>query len=136
MAGPPDPVSWLLIEPGWRVEGSDGEELGRVEEVTGDQETDIFDGLAVAGGIMSRPRYVPAEQVGAIVEGTVTLKLDRAAFDALSEYREPAESERIEPDKASLLQRAESAVTSPPVHGGRIPLLRRVLLWFGRAGRR
>jgi Uncharacterized protein conserved in bacteria (DUF2171) len=125
-----------LIEPGWRVEGSDGEELGRVEEVSGDEGADIFDGLAVAGGVMSRPRYVPAEQVAGIVDGTVTLTLDREAFEQLTEYREPPESERIEPDKASLLQRAESAVTSPPVHGGRIPLLRRVLLWFGRAGRR
>lgn len=131
-----DPVSWLLIEPGWRVEGADGEELGRVEEVTGDQETDIFDGLAVAGSLLGRPRYVPAEQVAAIVDGTVTLSLDRAAFDALSEYREPAEAERIEPDKASLLQRAETATVQPEMHGGRISLVRRVLLWFGRAGRR
>jgi hypothetical protein len=131
-----DPVSWLLIEPGWRVAGSDGEELGRVEEVTGDQETDIFDGLAVAASAVGRPRYVPAEQVGSIVEGTVTLKLDRAAFDQLSEYQEPPESEQIEPDPASLLQRAESTVVSPDVHGGRIPLVRRIMLWFGRSGRR
>ena len=31
-----DPVSWLMIEPGWRVEAADGEEVGRVLEVTGD----------------------------------------------------------------------------------------------------
>jgi hypothetical protein len=67
----------------------------------------------------------------------VTIKLDRAAFDSLGEYREPATAERIEPEGASVLQRTESAVRgSPNVHGGRIPLLRRILLWFGRAGRR
>ena len=131
-----DPASWLSIEPGWRVDAADGTEVGRVEEVTGDQETDIFDGLAVAGSLLGRPRYIPSEQVESIAEGTVTLKLDRAAFDALSEYREPAEAEEIEPDKASLLQRAESTAVRPEVHGGRIPLLRRLLLWFGRAGRR
>ena len=60
----PDPVSWLLIEPGWRVESADGVELGRVEEVAGDEGADIFDGLAVATEIVRRPRYVPAEQVG------------------------------------------------------------------------
>lgn len=132
----PDPVSWLMIEPSWHVVASDGEELGRVEEVTGDQETDIFDGLAVAGSLLGPPRYVPSEQVESIVEGTVKLKLDRAAFDALTEYREPAESEKIEPDKASLLRRAETTAVQPEMHGGRISLLRRVLLWFGRAGRR
>lgn len=132
-----DPVSWLMIEPGWKVVGADGDELGRVEEVTGDQETDIFDGLAVAGGLLGRPSYVPSEQVASIVEGTVTLKLDRAAFDALREYREPATAERIEPEQASVLQRAESAVRGGPnIRGGRIPLLRRILLWFGRTGRR
>jgi hypothetical protein len=132
-----DPVSWLLIEPGWKVVGADGDDLGRVEEVTGDQETDIFDGLAVAGGLLGRPSYVPSEQVASIVEGTVTLLLDRAAFETLGEYREPAAAERIEPERASVLQRAESGVGGGSnVHGGRIPLLRRILLWFGRTGRR
>lgn len=131
-----DPVSWLLIEPGWRVESADGAELGRVEEVAGDQHADIFDGLAVATEIVGRPRYVPAEQVGAIVEGTVSLTIDAAAFGGLSEYTEPAVSERIEPEKASLVGRAEEQLMDPHFHGERVPLVRRVLLWFGRAGRR
>ena len=40
------PVSWFLIEPGWRVEAADGSELGHVEEVTGDSNVDVFDGAA------------------------------------------------------------------------------------------
>lgn len=131
-----DPVSWLLIEPGWRVESADGAELGRVEEVAGDQGADIFDGLAVATEIVGRPRYVAAEQVGAIVEGTVSLTIDAAAFSRLPEYTEPAVSERIEPEKASLLGRAEEHLVDPHAHGQRVPLVRRVLLWLGRAGRR
>lgn len=78
-----DPVSWLLIEPGWRVESADGNEAGRIEAVLGDQNADIFDGLAIATGIVGRPKYVPAEQVAEIIEGTVRLSLDRSAVGSL-----------------------------------------------------
>jgi hypothetical protein len=64
----PDPVSWLLIEPGWQVVGPGGDELGRVERVDGDQNADIFDGLEVSG-----VGYVAAERVGPIVEGRIQL---------------------------------------------------------------
>jgi hypothetical protein len=70
-----DPVSWLLVERGWAVVGHDGKEIGRVEQVLGDEEKDIFDGLAVATGLLGKPRYVPAERVSSIVEGRVTLDL-------------------------------------------------------------
>ena len=62
-----DPVSWLLIEPGWEVVGANGERIGKVDEVLGDPEADIWDGLTVDG------KYVPAEQVASIVEGLITL---------------------------------------------------------------
>ena len=82
----PDPVAWLVVEPGWEVVASDGEKVGVVDEVLGDKNADIFDGLAVAPGLLKKPKYVPAERVGEIVEGRVTLDLSKAAFDALSEY--------------------------------------------------
>jgi uncharacterized protein YrrD len=69
-----DPVSWLLVEPGWRVVDADGEDIGRVEEVLGDPDTDIFDGLQVSSGLLARRQYVPAEAIDGIVEGTVRLK--------------------------------------------------------------
>lgn len=53
---PADPVSWLLVEPGWDVVGSDGKELGTVHEVLGDTGADIFDGLAVSPGLLRSPR--------------------------------------------------------------------------------
>ena len=68
-----DPVSWLLIEAGWEVVGADGESVGKVHEVVGDQERDIFDGLQVSSGLVGAPRYVPAEEVGEITEGRVQL---------------------------------------------------------------
>ncbi len=51
-----DPVSWLMIEPGWKVEAADSEEVGRVEEVLGDSTIDIFDGLSIASGMFARPK--------------------------------------------------------------------------------
>src|SRR6266542_6727308 len=58
-----DPVSWLLIQSGWKVYASDGSEVGEVDEVAGDDTEDIFDGLAIAMSSFGKPRYVPAEQV-------------------------------------------------------------------------
>jgi hypothetical protein len=92
-----DPVSWYLIEQGWEVVGSDGEKLGKVEETVGDSSLDIFDGITVSTGLLSKPRYVPAELVGEIVEGRVTLTIDKDRFEALEEYQEPPPTEQVEP---------------------------------------
>ena len=55
-----DPVSWLLIETGWKVIDVDGGEVGEVDEVVGDSGADIFDGLAIATSMFGKPRYVPS----------------------------------------------------------------------------
>lgn len=65
MAG--DPVSWLLVEPGWSVVDADGTRVGTVDEVLGDEPTDIFHGLLVGG------REIPAERVREIREGEIRL---------------------------------------------------------------
>lgn len=78
-----DPVSWLLLEPGWDVVARGGERIGAVAEVSGDPNTDIFDGLAVSTGVLGSPRYVPSERVSAIYEGRVEVDLDADAFDSL-----------------------------------------------------
>ena len=85
-----DPVSWLLIEAGWKVLAADGTEVGKVDEVTGDSNADIFDGLAIATSALGKPRYVPSEQVAEINEGTVRLKLSPEQVEGLDEYLEPA----------------------------------------------
>lgn len=71
-----DPVSWLLIEPGWEVVDAQGESVGKVDEVIGDPERDIFDGLNVSAGLLGETRYVAAEDVGEITEGRVQLAPD------------------------------------------------------------
>jgi hypothetical protein len=98
-----DPVSWLMIETGWTVMASDGSEVGQVDEVVGDSSIDIFDGLAIATSALGKPRYVPAEQVGEITEGTVRLKLTAEQVERLEEYLEPATSAEIEADNKSGL---------------------------------
>jgi hypothetical protein len=84
-----DPVSWFVIERGWEVVGGDGSKLGTVEEALGDPERDIFDGLSVATGLLGKPRYVPAELVHEIVEGTVRLSIGQEELERLDEYDEP-----------------------------------------------
>jgi hypothetical protein len=96
-----DPVSWLLIDPGWKVLAADGREVGAVDEVVGDSNADIFDGLAIATTRFGKPRYVPSEQVDEITEGTVRLSLTATQVEQLGEYLEPATSAQIEPDSKS-----------------------------------
>ena len=73
----PDPVSWMLIEQGWTVVDSAGEDVGRIDEVLGDEGADIFNGLQILKGAIGRKAYVPAEEVGVIVEGRVQLQLTK-----------------------------------------------------------
>jgi uncharacterized protein YrrD len=97
-----DPVSWLLVEKGWQVVGSDGEELGKVHEIVGDTGKDIFSGLAVTPGLLRKPRFVPAESVASIVEGCVAVELDEAAFDRLDEHDDVPPSAEIRADTTDL----------------------------------
>ena len=78
-----DPKSWLVIEPGWKVLAADGSEVGKVHETLGDQELDIFDGLAVSTGLLSRPTYIPSENVGEIRDGEIHLSLSGEQVAAL-----------------------------------------------------
>jgi rRNA processing protein Gar1 len=64
---PGDPVSWLLVEPGWTVVDAEGSKVGKVDEVLGDEQTDIFHGLVVGG------ETILAERVGQIREGEIQL---------------------------------------------------------------
>jgi uncharacterized protein YrrD len=97
-----DPVSWFVVEPGWSVVGSDGEELGTVDDVIGDSDADIFNGLSVSPGLLGRARYVPAERVREIVEGRISLDLDKGSFERLGAHEEPPPSERVRADTTDL----------------------------------
>ena len=81
-----DPVAWVMIEPGWKVVDSSGEEVGSVDEVTGDSSDDIFNGLSVSMSLLGKPRYIPSEQVGVITEGRVELKLTKEQVSRLGDF--------------------------------------------------
>jgi uncharacterized protein YrrD len=96
-----DPVSWLMIEHGWKVRSADGKDCGKVEQVVGDTGNDIFNGLSISTGLFSKPRYVPAERVSAIYEGEVELDIAESHLGRLEEYDPPPPSEQIvPPDRA------------------------------------
>jgi|GEM_PF-681652 hypothetical protein len=136
-----DPVSWLMIESGWKVLAVDGSELGYIDEVAGDDTEDIFDGLAVAGSALGKPRYVLSEQVAEITQGVVRLSLTREQFAELGEFLEPASSEEIEPDSKGGLgeslgaevREVEGKVLAPTQrHEHSLSIWRRIAFFFRR----
>jgi hypothetical protein len=62
-----DPVSWLLVEPGWPVYDAAGKKIGKVHEVLGDEHSGIFHGLMVDD------EEILAERVVDIREGEIHL---------------------------------------------------------------
>ena len=70
----PDPVSWKVVEAGWKVLDESGDELGRVKEITGDPEADIFDGVEITHGLLPKTEYVPSERVVEIRQGEVVIR--------------------------------------------------------------
>jgi hypothetical protein len=102
---PKRPVSWLMIERGWDVTAADGSQVGRVHETIGDENADIFDGLAVSTGTVGRSVYVPAEQVGEIVQGSVQLTIAADAVEQLDTYSAPPPTTAILPEASSFWDR-------------------------------
>jgi hypothetical protein len=136
-----DPVSWLMIKPGWKVLAEDGSEIGFVDEIVGDDTEDIFDGLAVAESTLGKPRYVLAEQVVEISDGVVRLSLTREQAGQLGEFRNPATSEEIEPDSnkgigeslGSEIREVEGKVLAPTQrHERSLSIWSRLVLFFRR----
>jgi hypothetical protein len=135
-----DPVSWLMIRPGWKVCAADGTAVGQVDEVAGDEGADIFGGLAIATSALGKPKYVPAESVGPITEGRVVLTLTKEQVDGLGEFLEPATSAEIEPDDHRGLgesigaeaRELEGRAIHPVERERSIGVVRRVYLLFRR----
>jgi len=108
-----DPVAWQVIERGWSVFDADGNEIGKVDQITGDIKDDIFDGITVGDGgtVLTRARYVPSEQVAQICQGEIVLKLGAEEAAKLELYHAPV-SKRL----------AELAPEEEPPAGGADPL--------------
>lgn len=91
-------VSWMAIETGARVHASGGEEIGKVKEIAGDAEADIFSGLVVSVTRLSANRFLPAERVTAIWPDRVETSLSSAQAEALEDYKEPVAERWQTPD--------------------------------------
>ena len=76
-----------------------------MREVAGDAERDIFDGLAIHRGLLTKEQYVPSENVAAIYMGEAHLTLTRAEVETLEQFTEPAAEEQIVPGKSTWYQR-------------------------------
>ena len=103
-----DPVSWLQIEQGWNVSTSDGVSVGVIAQLEGDKQSDIFDGLAVESVQSAQILYVPAEQVGAIYPGEVTLKIAAADTAKLEPFQASPPETKWLPGKAPLAARVSN----------------------------
>lgn len=86
-----EPVAWRVMERGWSVVSADGVEIGKLDQVTGDIEADIFDGITVGDGgtVLTRARYVPSEHIARIERGQVTLDLTAEEAANLADYTAP-----------------------------------------------
>jgi PRC-barrel domain len=100
----PDPVAWKAVEKGWKVYDREGEDVGTVEEIAGDEEADIFDGFGIKTGTLSSTKYVPAEIVGSIAVGEIRLTIAGNEVAPLDDLREEVE-EQVIPEKSTWYQR-------------------------------
>ena len=90
-----DPVAWKAVEKGWAVYDRDGEQVGTVEEIAGDENADIFDGFGIKTGALSGVKYVPAEIVESIAVGEIRLKIAGSDVAPLEDMRGEVEEQVV-----------------------------------------
>ena len=91
-----DPVAWIVIEKGWAVYDAGGEQIGVVQEIAGDENHDIFDGLGIKESRLGHVKYVPAELVGLIERGGVHLTIAGDRVATLEDLRASAEEQILD----------------------------------------
>jgi hypothetical protein len=108
MAG--DPVAWRVIEPGWSVLDAAGNEIGKVDKITGDVNADIFDGITVGDGgtVLTRAKYVASEHVAEIRQGEIVLDLSPDDAAKLEPYIEPVSEPLANLEPAAEKTRSDS----------------------------
>ena len=93
------PASYLVLADGTPVLSSDGRQVGTVEHVLSDDSSDVFDGVIV--DMRAGPgghRFADADQVEAIYERGVVLRLDAEAATRLPEPSENPATLSADPD--------------------------------------
>jgi hypothetical protein len=80
------PISWLALERGTPVVAAGGEEVGKVREVIADEQKDIFSGVTIDTGLLSEPRFVPAEVIELMTDEVVKLVISAEHAEELEPY--------------------------------------------------
>ena len=81
-----EPIAYTALPAHVAVYSSDGEQIGKVTHVLADEHEDVFDGVILGEHLFGEAhRFVDADEIGAIYERGVVLKLDRAACEQLPE---------------------------------------------------
>jgi len=104
-SGPPQ-VAWIAIDEDALVVAADGSEVGKVKEVAGDLEHDIFDGLVVKHSHFGADGYIAAERVKGIWPDRVETDLTAQEAESLPDYRESHTTEWHAHTGDSRLKRA------------------------------
>jgi hypothetical protein len=74
LPGPDDPVAWNYVEPGTRVLGPDGDQIGTVEAMLGTDVEGIFHGVAVKPESGGPTRVIPSDDVSRLTPSSITVK--------------------------------------------------------------
>ncbi len=94
------PVAYPVLERGVPVISRDGEEVGTVHHVVAAEQQDIFHGLVITAGRLGR-RFVPAEDVAALHEHAVDLRIPSADVASLPAPGGAAPAYREDPAMSS-----------------------------------
>ncbi len=79
-------VSWMTLGSGTPVLSRDGEELGAVGDVIADRQKDIFSGITLRGGLLSKDSFVPADKIETMTEEAVRLTISASEAEQLEHY--------------------------------------------------
>ena len=123
-------VSWLVVQPGWSVVAADGNAIGYVQEVVGDEGKDIFDGIALSTSLFDQLKYVPSEKVGRIFEGRVELTVGSNDARQLEQFLESPPSLEIGAEKPVWSDRVLEHVHPVETHAEAVPFRKRLGAWL------
>jgi hypothetical protein len=107
------PVAYAVLNPGTPVYSSDDQEIGKVSHVLAAEDEDVFDGIVIGEHLFGEEhRFADADDIEAIFERGVVLKLDRAACSharrpgrVKCRVPSPKAQTRLGPDLRQLLTR-------------------------------
>ena len=82
------PIAWLALEAGTAIHSSDGEQIGKVDQVIADRQKDIFSGITFKSGVMGGARFIPADRIESLTATSVGLSLTKDETEALEPYED------------------------------------------------